>query len=210
MNKWSASPAIPERGFCAQIFDASGIDVVALGATDEDTATVEQIVKAHNDIVDRLTPSPPTSEHGWPDPERRGAPRNPGVVGEHWLKPRDGGRSFPVTWTNDGCGPDEFYWYLDDDSYDEEDVAKLFDYEGPCLRPEEVAKLCDESARKVEANIEALLNAAGIAMDGWQDSTTDCGKHQLLTRVYVALLTACDDNLDVLVDIEAAYKDLTK
>lgn len=115
MNKWSASPAIPERSVCAQIFDANGINVVALGATDDDTATVDHIVDAHNAVVERL------------------------------------------------------------------------------------------EAQSFEDAVRTLLDAAGIAMDGWKDSTTEFGSHPLLTRLYIALLAACEDDPDAYQRIEAAY-----
>lgn len=51
---WSYSPAIPERGFCAQVWDAQGLNIVALGATEDDTDAVKLIVEHHNAEVAAL------------------------------------------------------------------------------------------------------------------------------------------------------------
>lgn len=70
-----------------------------------------------------------------------GRPENPERGGAHWLRRKSGGLE-AWTWDPDadGCGTEySGAWQEGDGDGQPEDMARWFNYEGPCLTPAEVA-----------------------------------------------------------------------
>jgi hypothetical protein len=91
-----------------------------------------------------------TTPGGWPDAARPGYPQNPDVERWHWLRRKGSSTAEAWLWTDGYEG--EFRWWTDDDG-DPEDMARQFDYLGPCHTPAEVAALV-EAARREERREE--------------------------------------------------------
>ncbi|NHN85767.1 hypothetical protein GOB93_14110 [Acetobacter musti] len=87
-----------------------------------------------------------THANGWPDKERPGYPKDPGMSGWHWLKQKEGNQhSFPVLWMQIRLSenfPYEWLWVFGSDDYWQgKEVAKYHTYLGSCPTPDELTAL---------------------------------------------------------------------
>jgi hypothetical protein len=91
---------------------------------------------------------------GWIDAARPGYPANPDAESWHWLRRKGSSTAEAWLWTDADCCEGEFEWSTDHYGYPE-DVARYFDYLGPCQTPAEVAALVEAARREEREACEA-------------------------------------------------------
>jgi len=108
-----------------------------------------------------------TDPNGWPDASNPGVPLNPERDGCHWLRRKGSSTAEAWLWTDptavDGF-ESEFRWWTDVDG-DPEDMARQFDYLGPCHTPAEVAALIEAARREELDGLQASLDTIAAQRD---------------------------------------------
>ncbi len=104
--------------------------------------------------------------NGWPDAERPGVPINPERDAFHWIRRK--GSQWHEAWRwdpdADGCGTEySGAWAEADGDGVPLEMARWYEYAGPCLTPAEVAALV-EAARREEREACAALCEEGASL----------------------------------------------
>ena len=105
-----------------------------------------------------------------------GRPENPEQRRAHWLR-RKGGGLEAWTWDPDadGCGTEySGAWHEADGDGQPEEMARWFNYEGPCLTPAELAAQVEAAQRKMREDAASLVER--IPEWGGQDYYCDSCK----------------------------------
>jgi hypothetical protein len=112
-------------------------------------------------------PAPPAAPDaaGWPDPARPGVPLHPERDGWHWLLRKGDSKPVPWCWTDDQAAEGDFGWDTDDDLDTPDEMARYFDYAGPCVLPSDLAA---ERAAAWGAGRDAAVAVATDCRDAWK------------------------------------------